>query len=307
MIKKIIDIFEKIEDIVYKICLIFSKGFFFYFYLLTDLLYKIIPLSFFKKLKEFFKEKQTDTVAFLFVVLLFFVGVFIDVYFYPNDDIKHIDNSIINGNVSYKKTSINKHDLNLYRSYSKMDINSVSLADLRKDNDEIVSWLMVDGTSINYPIVKGNDNDYYLNHNIMKDVKSSGWTFMDYRNSIDLSDDNTIFYGHNLINKTGFGSLINLFEKKWYDESNHYVVVLNDKGKYIYEVFSVYTIEPELYYLQNNFTNKNDYLEFLTTLKNRSIFNFNLNLNSKDKIITLSTCTDDNKERRVVHAKLIKK
>ena len=128
---------------------------------------------------------------------------------------------------------------------------------------------------------------------------------MDYRNSESLTDDNTIFYGHNLVNKTAFGSLENVFLGKWLEESNHYVVILTEYGKSVYEIFSVYTIEPELYYLQTSFEDRNEYKNFLNTLKDRSIFGFNVDLQATDKIITLSTCTSDNKNRNVVHAKLV--
>ena len=79
-------------------------------------------------------------------------------------------------------------------------------------NDQVVGWLSVDTTNINYPIVQTKNNDYYLNHDINKSLSGSGWTFMDYRNNPDMSDDNTIFYGHNLLNKTAFGSIDNIFK-----------------------------------------------------------------------------------------------
>ena len=82
-----------------------------------------------------------------------------------------------------------------------------------KINKEIVSWISVYSTNINYPIVKSDNNEFYLNHNINKSYDSSGWTFMDYRNNSDLSDFNTIFYGHNLINKTCVKPLILSFVK----------------------------------------------------------------------------------------------
>lgn len=174
-----------------------------------------------------------------------------------------------------------------------------------KFNKEIVSWISVDSTNINYPIVKSDDNEFYLNHNINKSYDSSGWTFMDYRNNSDLSDFNTIFYGHNLINKTSFGSVSNMFNDKWFETSNHNIVVANKNGKYTYKIFSVYYSEPDSSYLQTNYDNKIEYLDFLNMLKEKSKFNFSEELNENDRIITLSTCTDDNKGRRVVHAKLI--
>ena len=121
-----------------------------------------------------------------------------------------------------------------------------------------------------------------------------------------MDNKNTIIYGHNLINKTAFGSLSSLFTDKWFNNSNHRIILYTLDGSYTYEIFSVYYKDPESYYLNTNFSSDNDYLVFLKSLESRSIYNFNIKLNSDDRIITLSTCTDDNKGRKVVHAKLIK-
>lgn len=306
--KKVVKIINGFEEFLYKIFVVFSKGFFFYLSLLAGLLHKIFPLSAFKNLKEYFHRKQDDAAAFLLIIVIFLLGVNIYIRFYSgNNSLIHVSSNTIDSKfVETEVAELDGTELNLYKRYSKLNINSVSIKKLRKTNESIVSWLTVDGTNINYPIVKGDDNSFYLNHDINGNLKFSGWTFMDYRNAVDLSDDNTIFYGHNLANKTAFGSLENLFKEEWVNSSNHYIVILTEEDKFIYEVFSVYTIDPEVYYLQNNFIDKEGYHQFLNTLKSRSIFDFNVDLNEKDKIITLSTCTSDNQNRNVVHAKLIK-
>ena len=291
-------IFNTTELGFYYICLILSKGFFFYFYLLASILYKIIPIKIFSSLKKFFKDKQEDTTAILLLILLFLAFACFYTYFYNDNEVKHVDSKVLSGE---KSNNNKKYYTNLYKKYSTYDINSVNF---NKLNDNVVLWLMVDGTNINYPVVKGKDNNFYLDHDINGDLKTSGWVFMDYRNDSKLSDDNTIIYGHNLANKTAFGSLDNLFQDKWFNNSNHLIVVKTKKKKYIYEVFSVYESSPETYYLQNNVYE--EYLEFLNTLKNRSIYDFKIKLNEKDRILTLSTCTSDNKKRRVVHAVKIK-
>lgn len=299
-------IINTIEEFLYKIIVVFSKGFFFYFSLLARLLHKIFPLSIFEKMKLFFNKKQSDAAAFLLLVMFFLLGINIYIRFYDGNNIARVSSSTINSRlVETEVGKLDEKELNLYKRYSKLDINSVSLQELRKTNDQIVSWITVDGTNINYPVVKAIDNEYYLTHDINKNVKFSGWVFMDYRNPDDLGDDNSIFYGHNLVNKTAFGSLENVFKDSWLKESNHYIVILNDYGKSVYEIFSVYTIEPEVYYLQTNIDDKDSYYEFLKVLKNRSIYDFGIDLKKTDKIITLSTCTSDNKNRNVVHAKLI--
>lgn len=317
--KKIINFFKYLLETTqlgfYYLALIMAKGFFFYFYGLFYLISKIIPINLFKKISVFFKKKQADPIAFLFLIVVFLLGAFLHTYLYVDkDDITYVDDSIIEEKtvpqeeaILSDKETYTSNEINLYRKYGGMKLDQVSFEDLKNTNSDVVSWLQVDGTNINYPIVQSSNNDYYLNHDIVKNPKASGWTFMDYRNNPDMSDSNTIFYGHNLLNKTAFGSISNIFTDKWFNKSNHYIVVLNESGKHVYQIFSCYYIEPEVYYLQNNFYNENDYLEFLNTLKSRSIYDFGLDVGASDKIITLSTCSDDNKGRKVIHAKLIEK
>ena len=300
----------------YYICLVLSNGFFFYFYFISSLLEKLFHLSFFRKMREFFQTKQKEPTAFLMLVLLFFIGAFLHTYLYVDkNDITYIDADILQTDeiqeekpaesIASDKETYSGNEINLYRKYGSYDFNQINFEELRAVNPDVVAWLRVDGTNVNYPIVQTSDNDFYLNHDITKNPKASGWTFMDYRNSIDMSDDNTIFYGHNLLNRTSFGSLANVFTDNWFQSSNHYIVVVTESKKYVYQIFSCYYIDPEVYYLQNNFYRDSDYQEFLTKLKSRSNYDFGLEVSASDKIITLSTCTDDNKGRKVVHAKLI--
>jgi len=315
-------LFQTTELGFYQLCVILAKGFFFYFFLISLIFEKIFRFKMFTRVKTFFRNKQGDPVAFLMLVLFFFVGVFLHTYLYVDKtDVKYVDDGILSPvtdissaegdeepipeSIASDKETYSSNEINLYRKYGKMDINSVDFREIKSVNSQVVAWIMVDGTSVNYPIVQTDNNDYYLNHDITGGPKASGWTFMDYRNETDLSDSNTIFYGHNLLNKTAFGSLSNVFTDKWFNNSNHYIVVRTESVRHVYQVFSCYYIDPEVYYLQTNFYNNNDYQEFLNTLSSRSKYNFNVPVGTNDKIITLSTCTDDNKGRKVVHAKMI--
>lgn len=320
MIKSIKKFFSYIIDSTlngfYCICMILAKGFFFYFYLLFLLIGKILPFKFINNGRNYFKNKQNEPVAFLAIVFVVFLGIFLYSYLYVDKtEVKYVDASILEQDkkpskkkektIASDKDTYNDNEVNLFRKFGKMNINDVDIGQLKQEYPDVVAWLMVDGTNVNYPIVQTTDNEFYLNHDITKNLKGSGWTFMDYRNDIDLSDSNTIFYGHNLLNKTAFGSLSNVFTDSWFKKSNHYIVVKTESGQYVYEVFSCYYIEPEVYYLQNNFNRDSDYQEFLNTITGRSNYKFGLEVGTQDKIITLSTCTDDNKGRKVIHAKKI--
>ncbi|MBR2828433.1 MAG: class B sortase, partial [Bacilli bacterium] len=150
-------------------------------------------------------------------------------------------------------------------------------------------------------VVQANDNEYYLNHSFDKSYSLNGWVFMDYRNTM-LEDKNTIFYGHNLLNKTSFGSLVNLFSSNYHDII---IQIITENGVYKYQVFSGYLIDEEVYYLQNNFYSDDDYSKYLEVISKRNILSVDSSVSIEDQIITLSTCTDDNKGRRVIHAKRI--
>lgn len=173
-------------------------------------------------------------------------------------------------------------------------------------NPETVAWLQVNGTKVNYPVVQHNDNDFYLEHDFYKRKTANGWIFGDYRNDFETFNNNTIIYGHNLINRTMFGSIPFLLNNNWFEnKNNHYIKLSTKNTNSVWQIFSVYKIEPTTDYLQAKFNSTTTYQEFLNTLKNRSTYNFDLELNYTDKIITLSTCDDIGTKRVAVHAKLI--
>ena len=313
--KKIIGFFKYIIDTTglgfYYICLLLSRGFFYYFYLIFSFLNKLFFGKLFKLPKKVFRSLQNNAMASLTLIIVFCSALFYNLYIYVSDSdtvyvaepVQIADNLIQEKVVEEVKEE--NVSLNLFRQYSSRSIYDINLNELRNTNPDTVSWITVDSTNINYPVVKTADNDFYLSHDYNKMNTINGWIFMDFRNNPDMSDNNTIFYGHNLLNKTSFGSISNLFTDKWYNNSNHKIMIKNDSQIYTYEVFSVYYIDPEIYYLQTSFYDDTTYMEFLSTLKGRSLYNYGVQLTSKDKIITLSTCTDDNKGRKVVHARLI--
>ena len=172
-------------------------------------------------------------------------------------------------------------------------------------NPDTVGWLKVLGTKINYPVVRATDNKYYLERDFYQKKDYSGWVFMDYRNGIDILDDNTIIYAHNRYTSgVMFGTLTNTRKKSWYsNEENLYITFNTLHGQFKWKVFSIYSIDVTSDYLLTNFLNDNDRLKFFNMLKNRSQVKLDTEVTAKDKILTLSTCLDNDK-RLVVHAVL---
>lgn len=194
-----------------------------------------------------------------------------------------------------------------YWYYIKFPLIEVDFNELKKKNTDTVAWIQVNNTNINYPVVHTDNNDFYLNHSYDKSVNDAGWVFMDFRNNSNLSNKNTILYAHSRLDKTMFGSLSKVLKSSWYqNKDNHIIKISTPTENSLWQIFSVYKIEDETYYITTKFDNNSSYMEFLTTLKNRSKYNFKTELNETDVILTLSTCYSET-ERTVVHAKKIKK
>ena len=309
-------IYDKTQKGFYFLCLVFSRGFYYYFYLLAIFFKKIFRNSkFFDNLVNNYRSKQERPEHFFLVVfscILLFVTYFV-VYIDCNDVVK-LENNIIEDTLLVEDKNDSEEQLiekfekvetNLFKIYGNKNISEINFSKLKENNNDVVLWIMVDGTNINYPVVKTDNNDYYLYHDINNNKTNNGWPFIDYRNDSNMIDDNTIFYGHNLLNKTSFGSISNLFTTEWFNTSNRRILILTETMIYTYEIFSVYYSDPVSYYLQTNFSSNEKRVEFYNDLASKSSVSFSNSFVYSDKIITLSTCTDDNNGRQVVHAKLI--
>ncbi len=183
----------------------------------------------------------------------------------------------------------------------KIDFNK-----LKSMNQDTVGYIKVNNTNIEYIVVKGNNNDYYLNHNFEKKWNVAGWIFGDYRNHFDETDKNLIIYGHNTKDGSMFGSLITVLNKDWYENKDNYIITLvTEMGTYKYQVFSTYSIVPEDYYITTNFETNESFDQFVNKIKSRSIYNYDIDVTGEDRILTLSSCIGDGYKRVVLHAKLI--
>lgn len=194
-----------------------------------------------------------------------------------------------------------------YWYYITFPLINVDFKELKVKNNDTVGWINVNNTNINYPFVQTDNNNYYLTHSFDKTYNEAGWVFLDYRNETNFSDKNTIIYAHSRLDKTMFGSLSKVLKEEWYtNKDNHIIRISIETENTLWQIFSVYVIETESYYITTNFVSDNEYQTFLDTIKSRSKYNFNTELSINDSILTLSTCYSDT-EKTVVHAKLIKR
>ena len=185
-------------------------------------------------------------------------------------------------------------------------ISTYSLNEYINKNPDTIGYLKVKGTDIDLPVVKTDNNDFYLNHDFDKKWNSMGWVYADYRNNFPNFSQNTILYGHTYKDTIMFSSLKNVLNDDWFNNKDNHIIEFNSTNKeHKWQVFSIYTIEKTSDYLGVEF-NDQEFINFTNMLKNRSLKNFNVEINEDDKILTLSTCYISSKYRLVVHAKLIK-
>ena len=263
------------------------------------------------------KNKKWPWVLLLIVLFAIIVVCLVKIVFWLKDNkttSKVVNDITNNTNIEEKKDDENTELVNKeenttsdYWYYIKFPLIDVDINKLKEKNSDTVGWINVNNTNINYPYVQGKDNNYYLDHSFNKKYNEAGWVFLDYRNDKNLSNKNNILYAHSRLDKTMFGSLSKTLKSNWYNnKDNHIIRLSTETENTMWQIFSVYKIPEETYYITTNFNSDNDYQKFLNTIKERSIHNFSTNLTTDDKILTLSTCYSDT-ERTVVHAKLIKR
>ena len=184
------------------------------------------------------------------------------------------------------------------------DMKQIDLEALRKVNPQVVGWLRIPDTHIDYPIVQGEDNDFYLNHDWKGGKNSVGSIFMDHLSSPELADYNTIIYGHNMKDGSMFAQLRQYSSWDFYEERQH-IYILTDAGCFRYDIFSSYLAELDSPAYGQSFQQRSTREEFLRNARESSAIDTGIEPGLRDRILTLSTCANaGNSTRRVVHARL---
>lgn len=176
-------------------------------------------------------------------------------------------------------------------------------------NEDVVGWITVDGTQIDYPILQGEDNDAYLTTNFEGRESRAGSIFLDYRNDILSKDLNTVIYGHRMKDGSMFQHLNKYLDEDFFFQHRTFEYDTLFKS-YEAEVFAVYPTLTDFNYIETRFDTSEEYRELIDEIKARSKFSTDIDIAEDDQIITLSTCDymlDEDHGRLVVHAKLTEK
>lgn len=182
-------------------------------------------------------------------------------------------------------------------------LKETDLAALREVNEDVIGWIMIPDTVINYPLLQGEDNHYYLDYTWDGQENRVGSIFMESTNNPDLSDFHTIIYGHNLREKTMFSPIRN-YKKQEFWEEHPYVYVVTDAGVYRYEIYSSYEagVTSDTYRLGFKEQGKQVFIDMGLE---QSVISTGVTPEITDRILTLSTCTGNGHATRwVVQARL---
>lgn len=182
---------------------------------------------------------------------------------------------------------------------------TLKVKELKKENQDIVGWLEIKDTNINYPVLQGEDNEYYMTHNYKKQKSKNGSIFLDKDYNWNIESNNLLMYGHNLNNGTMFQELLK-YEKEEFYKKHPIISFTTEKEESNFEIISViktkvfYKDEKNVfrYYFFINPNNEEEYNNFIKNAKKESLYETGKTANYGDELITLSTCSYHVKDGR---------
>ena len=179
---------------------------------------------------------------------------------------------------------------------------------LRETGPDIIGWLNLPDTAINYPVTQADDNEYYLRHLYDGTYNKTGCLFADYENQEDFSDRNTIIYGHNMRDGSMFAAL-NEYDGQSYFDGHPQMYLVTPGGGYVVEIFTAFVAKPSESGIDTSpwrlsFKDDGAYTTWLSEMAGRSVIETDVTVTSSDKVLTLSTCTPGGASRFIVMGKL---
>lgn len=176
---------------------------------------------------------------------------------------------------------------------------------LLEQNDDVVGWITMPNTKIDYPVAQSNDNDYYLHRNLDKKKYEPGTVFMDFRNDTLFEDRYSVLYGHNMKDGSMFATL-KYYKKEDFYNKNRIFAYSTLYGETKWEIFAAYVSPPTLDLITTDFKDDQAFLDYIASRQKESKYPADIEILATDKILTLITCSYEFHDARfVVHARLI--
>lgn len=172
-------------------------------------------------------------------------------------------------------------------------------------NPDVIGWITIPNTRVDYPIAQGEDNDYYLHYSLEGDLDWVGCPFVDYRQAGDFSGRITYIYGHDLNDGAMFPDIKKYRDQSYY-ETNPYFYIFTADRTLVYQVFSSHTMaKDDGVSFRLGFSDDEDFLEYVDHLKDIAYYDTGLEITSEDRFVSLVTCEEDRNYRFVVNGVLI--
>ena len=198
-------------------------------------------------------------------------------------------------------------DSTRYEQYKPTADDTISFDELREMNPDVIGWLTVYDTKIDYPVVNSkNSNDDYLSRNPLGEIEASGSLFNDYRNSKNFADFNTIIFGHHMAERAMFGDIDLFLEKDFFDSHEYGNLFFRgyDHGIQIFSIMIIDAHEQTIYSVPATTAEaKQDYLDYI---QSHTKYGRDVKVTTEDQIVLLSTCSEDiTNGRYVLAAKIL--
>lgn len=240
-----------------------------------------------QKNKHLKNSKKIKILLLIVLTTIVVLGVTYMSYYLYNNYKTRKDNTEILGNVKINETDI---------TGTKTE-RMLQLEELQKENEEIIGWLEIEGTNINYPVLQASDNDYYLTHNYKKEKSSTGSIFLDKDFDLINGSSNYLIYGHRSKSGLMFEDLMKYAKEDFYKEHTK-VKFTTNKDDSLYEILFVfysrvyYKSEKNVfrYYYFVNANNEQEYNDFVNNAKKVSLYDTGVTANYGEQLLTLSTC-----------------
>lgn len=176
---------------------------------------------------------------------------------------------------------------------------------LMEINPDVVGWIFIEGTNINYPVVQGQDNSCYMNRLFDGSTNGAGSIFMDYRNAPDMSCRNIVLYGHNMKNGTMFNQITNYKQQDFYDR-HPTALFITPEGNYKIEFIAGYVTDLNSHAWKIEFATDEEFSRWLDNAITQSTFTSTIEPEAQDRVVTLSTCSYEYADARYVLVGILK-
>lgn len=207
-------------------------------------------------------------------------------------------------------TAQSEPDNNSNSGESELETNPINFDELKAINPEIIAYIQIPGTNVDYPVLQSMDSDdYYLHRDIYGNYKYAGSIYMQICNLDDFTDRVTVLYGHNMANGSMFADLHDFEDTEFFNSHKEFYIYTEDR-KLTYEIVSAYVYDDRHIMNSFNFAEDSVFLEYLDFIQNpRSTLcnsrELNRELTVEDRVVTLSTCLDNGDGRYLLQGVLI--